>query len=81
MRALQFDYHSWLRYLVLHYPEASPMDVRKRSVEKLELILQDLLRINAVAPVAEECQFQRWLDLAISETRTQIDRARTKTVH
>lgn len=57
------------------------MDVRNTSVEKLERILQDLLRINALAPVAEECQFQRWLDLAISETRTQIDRAKQKTVH
>jgi len=57
------------------------MDIRNRSVEKLERILQDLLRINALAPVAEECQFQRWLDLAISETRTQIDRARLKTIH
>lgn len=57
------------------------MDVRNTSVEKLERILQDLLRINALAPVAEECQFQRWLDLAISETRTQIDRAKRKTIH
>jgi len=57
------------------------MDVRNANVEKLERILQDLLRINALAPAAEECQFQRWLDLAISETRTQIDRARLKTIH
>lgn len=57
------------------------MDARNRSVEKLEQILRDLLMINALAPVAEECQFQTWLDLAISETRTQIDRAKLKTVH
>lgn len=57
------------------------MDVRNNNVEKLERILQDLLRINALAPVAEECQFQRWLDLAISETRTQIDRVKRKTLH
>jgi hypothetical protein len=80
MRAMQFDYYPRLRYLIGRDPEATPMEVRN-SIEKLERILEELLQIHALAPVARECQFQLWLDLAISETRTQIDRARLRTIH
>ena len=57
------------------------MDVRSARIEKLERILEELLQINALAPAMRECQFQIWLNLAISETRSQIDRVRLRTIH
>lgn len=57
------------------------METRDRRTENLERILRELLEIHALAPGAQACQFRTWLDLAIEETRTQIEKMQLSTVH
>ena len=57
------------------------MDVRHRRIENLERILRELLEIHALAPGAQAHQVRVWLDLAITETRSQIEKMRLETVH
>lgn len=57
------------------------MEVRSRRVEKLERILKELMEIHALPDGAEPRQFRLWLDLAITETRTQLEKVRMETVH
>jgi len=57
------------------------MDVRDRRIENLERILRELVEIYALTPGARACQFRLWLDLAIKEARTQIEKIQTETVH
>jgi len=78
---MQFDYHPWLRYLGHRGFEAMHMEIRHRRIENLERILKELIEIHALAPGAQACQFRMWLDLAITETRFQIERMRMETVH
>jgi hypothetical protein len=56
-------------------------EVRHSRIENLERILRELLEIHALAPGAQACQFRLWLDLAISETRSQIEKMRMETIH
>ena len=57
------------------------MEVRHRRIENLEHILRELMEIHALAPGAQTYQFRMWLDLAITETRFQIEKMRIETVH
>lgn len=57
------------------------METRDRRTENLERILRELLEIHALAPGAQARQFRTWLDLAIEETRTQIEKMQLNTVH
>ena len=57
------------------------MEVRHRRTESLERILRELLEIHALAPGAQAYQFRLWLDLAINETRAQIEKILRDTVH
>jgi hypothetical protein len=57
------------------------MEVRDRRIGNLERILRELTEIHALAPGARACQFRMWLDLAIRETRTQIEKIQTATIH
>lgn len=57
------------------------MEVRSRRVEKLERILKELMEIQALSPGVQPQQFRLWLDLAITETRTQLEKVRMATVH
>lgn len=57
------------------------MQVRHNRIENLERILKELMEIHALAPGAQTCQFRIWLDLAISETRFQLEKMRIETVH
>lgn len=61
--------------------EAMHMDVRHRRIESLERILRELLEIHALARGAQACRFRIWLDLAIEETRAQIEKTQVNTVH
>lgn len=79
--AVQFHYHPWLRYLSHHGLEAMPMEIRHGRIENLERILRELMEIHALAPGAQARQFRMWLDLAITETRFQIEKMRMETVH
>ena len=78
---MQFDYHSWLRHLSHRDLEAMHMEISHRRIENLERILRELMQIYALAPGAQPCQFRMWLDLAITETRFQIEKMRMETVH
>ena len=57
------------------------MDIRHMRIENLERMLVELLEIQAVASGAPSGRLHLWLDLAITETRSQIARARAQTVH
>ncbi|WP_449111902.1 hypothetical protein [Rhizobium sp.] len=57
------------------------MDVTNSRVEKLEHILRELMEIHAASPGEQPLQFRLWLDLAISEARTQLERVRMATIH
>lgn len=57
------------------------MEVRDRRIENLERILRELLQIHAMAPGGQANQFRIWLDLAIVETQSQIEKMRMDTVH
>jgi hypothetical protein len=57
------------------------MDVRRRRIESLERILRELLEIDALTPGVQAQRFRAWLDLAIAETRAQIEKTRAETVH
>lgn len=61
--------------------EAIQMEIRNGRVENLERILRELMEIHALAPGARARQFRMWLDMAIEETRTQIEKMQTGTVH
>lgn len=50
-------------------------------IEKLERILKELLEIHELSPGAQPQQFRLWLDMAITETRTQLEKTRMQTVH
>lgn len=57
------------------------MDIRTSHVEKLERILKELIEIHALSPGVQPQQFRAWLDLAITEARTQLEKVRMETVH
>lgn len=57
------------------------MEVTSRRVEKLERILKELMEIHALSPGVQPQQFRAWLDLAITETRTQLEKVKMQTVH
>jgi hypothetical protein len=57
------------------------MEVRSRRVEKLERILEELMEIHALSPGAQPYSFRVWLDLAITEARTQLEKVRMETIH
>ena len=57
------------------------MEIRRRRIENLERILRELMEIHALTPGAQAYQFRIWLDLAITETRFQIEKMRMETVH
>lgn len=57
------------------------MEFRDRRIENLERILRELLEIHALAPGAQPRPFLLWLDLAITETRTQLEKVRMETIH
>ena len=74
---MQFDYYSRLRYSKASRFESVHMEPRSRRIEKLEQILVELLEIHSLSPGGRRA----WLDLAITETRTQIEKIRAETVH
>jgi hypothetical protein len=57
------------------------MATRSNRIENLERILRELIEIHSLASSTPACQFRMWLDLAITETRLQIERTRMGTVH
>lgn len=57
------------------------MENASTRIENLERILRKLIEIYTLAPRSEAYQFRRWLDLAITETRCQIEKARLGSVH
>lgn len=57
------------------------MEVGNKRVENLERILRELLEIHAQEPAMQARQFRTWLDLAITEARSQLERMRLGTVH
>jgi hypothetical protein len=57
------------------------MDVSERQIENLEQILKNLLSLVDLAQTTHPHHLHMWLDLAITETRAQIERARTETIH
>lgn len=57
------------------------MEATSRRVEKLERILKELMEIHALSPGVQPQQFRAWLDLAITETRTQLEKVKMQTVH
>ncbi len=57
------------------------MDVSERQIENLEQILKNLLSLVALAQTTHPHHFHMWLDLAITETRAQIERAKMETIH
>jgi hypothetical protein len=79
--AMQFDYYPWLRYLEPAGAEAMHMEIRLDRVQNLERILRELLEIHALAPASQGRQLHMWLDLAISEARSQLEKMRLETVH
>jgi hypothetical protein len=57
------------------------MEVRSRRLEELERILKDLMAMLALSPCEHQKQLRLWIDLAILETRSQLEMVRTETVH
>ena len=57
------------------------MEARDSRVEKLERILRELMEIYALALTPQGDQFRMWLDLAILETWSQIEKIQLETVH
>jgi hypothetical protein len=57
------------------------MEPRDNRIENLEGILRSLLDILALTPSSQPHHFRLWLDLAITETRAQLARAKSGTLH
>ena len=57
------------------------MELRSTRVEKLERILKELIEIHALSPGVQPQQFLAWLDLAITEARSQLEAMEMQTVH
>lgn len=57
------------------------MEIQDRRIQKLERILKDLMAIHAHPPGPQGDNVHLWLDLAIRETRTQIEKIRIESVH
>lgn len=57
------------------------MNVIDSRLDRLERILKELLEIHALSPTTPPPTLRTWLDLAIVETRSQIEKMRTGTVH
>lgn len=57
------------------------MEPRDNRIENLERILRNLLDIVTLTPPSQPHHFRLCLDLAITETRALITRAKTETFH
>lgn len=57
------------------------MNVIDSRLDRLERILKELLEIHALSPTTPPPTLRTWLDLAIVETRSQIEKMRTGTLH
>lgn len=57
------------------------MEVNDRRIQKLERILRELMDIHSQPLGPRASHVHMWLDLAIQETRTQIEKMRIETIH
>lgn len=57
------------------------MEVNGRRIQKLERILRELMDIHSQPLGPRASHVHMWLDLAIQETRTQIEKMRIETIH